>query len=72
MAVNDGITILVSMLFIGSIAAAGLYFIPKSQEQVVHRTALVMTLVCCWLMWVITFMAQMNPIIKPERSWGSE
>ncbi|TPX43086.1 hypothetical protein SeMB42_g02737 [Synchytrium endobioticum] len=72
MGVPDGVVVLLSMFVVAALGTAGFYFIPKSAEQLVHRTALVMTLVCCWLMWVITFMAQMHPIIRPERTWGHD
>jgi V-type H+-transporting ATPase subunit e len=66
----SGITILISFFCFVAVTAAGYYFIPKGQDQLVYRTSLVLTVACCWLMWAITYMAQINPLIQPERVYG--
>ncbi|KAJ1984571.1 hypothetical protein H4R33_004325 [Dimargaris cristalligena] len=32
------------------------------------RTCLIMTYVCVYLMWAVTYMAQLHPLIAPQRS----
>lgn len=32
------------------------------------RSSLILAFVCCYLMWAITFLAQLHPLIEPKRS----
>ncbi|KAI7899750.1 ATP synthase subunit H-domain-containing protein [Cokeromyces recurvatus] len=51
-----------------SIACALAYFLtPKGNEQTVIRTVIIMSLVCCYLMWTITYLAQLHPLIYPKK-----
>ncbi|KAJ6532040.1 ATPase, V0 complex, subunit E1/e2, partial [Mycena capillaripes] len=38
-------------------------FTPKGPNQVVIRTAIMLTLAACYLMWMVTYLAQLNPLI---------
>ncbi|KAI8893153.1 ATPase, V0 complex, subunit E1/e2, partial [Globomyces pollinis-pini] len=58
-------TIVASFFFFLISTGVGFKFVPNGEEQVVHRTCLVMTVTCCWLMWAVTYMAQLNPLIQP-------
>ncbi|CAD6885364.1 unnamed protein product [Tilletia laevis] len=49
-------------------AAGGFIATPKGPNQVLVRTSLLLTISCCYLMWFIIFMAQLNPIIQPKRA----
>ncbi|KAL0485463.1 V-type H+-transporting ATPase subunit e [Acrasis kona] len=31
------------------------------------RIMIIMSAFCCWLFWILVFMSQMNPLIKPEK-----
>ncbi|KAL3896833.1 MAG: hypothetical protein SGCHY_003821 [Lobulomycetales sp.] len=50
----------------------GLYVsVPKrSPDVLVWHTAIVVSLVCMYTMWMVTYVAQLNPLIQPERSFG--
>ncbi|ORY53424.1 hypothetical protein BCR33DRAFT_256 [Rhizoclosmatium globosum] len=63
------LTILVSFLIYGGIGAVGFRMIPPSEDQLIFRTALSLTFVCTWMMWAITYLAQLNPLVYPERAW---
>ncbi|KAF2733314.1 hypothetical protein EJ04DRAFT_513299 [Polyplosphaeria fusca] len=59
--------------FIGLIVVAlfcgGAWFAaPKGENQTVWRSTLVLSAVAMYLMWVITFLAQLHPLISPIRS----
>ncbi|CAK5279592.1 unnamed protein product [Mycena citricolor] len=43
-------------------------FTPKGPQQVVVRTAIMLTLACCFLLWMVTYLAQLHPLIQPQRS----
>ncbi|KAI8887958.1 hypothetical protein K501DRAFT_211072 [Backusella circina FSU 941] len=55
--------------FIGiAVASAGAYVLtPKGNNQTVIRTVIIMSLVCCYLMWAITYLAQLHPLIYPKK-----
>ncbi|CAO1634545.1 unnamed protein product [Parajaminaea phylloscopi] len=58
-------------IFVGA-GVAGASFgswglVRKGENQVLIRTAIVLTLVCCYLFWAIMYMAQLHPLIKPQR-----
>ncbi|KAH7884414.1 ATPase, V0 complex, subunit E1/e2 [Phlebopus sp. FC_14] len=48
--------------------ACGFLFVPKGPQQTTIRTAIMLTLASCYLMWMITYMAQLHPLIAPYRS----
>ncbi|KAJ7096538.1 ATPase, V0 complex, subunit E1/e2 [Mycena belliarum] len=41
-------------------------FTPKGPQQVVIRTAVMLTLAACYLLWMVTYLAQLNPLIAPQ------
>ncbi|KAF7336809.1 hypothetical protein MVEN_02116700 [Mycena venus] len=47
-------------------------FTPKGPQQVVIRTAIMLTLACCYLMWMVTYLAQLHPLLSPVRSVQAE
>ncbi|KAG1737294.1 ATPase, V0 complex, subunit E1/e2 [Suillus lakei] len=48
--------------------ACGYLFVPKGPHQTTIRTAIMLTLASCYLMWMVTYMAQLHPLITPYRS----
>jgi hypothetical protein len=40
----------------------------KNINSGLARVMIVMTAICCWSMWIIVFLSQMNPLIKPEQA----
>ncbi|OZJ01703.1 hypothetical protein BZG36_05265 [Bifiguratus adelaidae] len=55
-------------LVTGGLCAGSYFGAPRGENQTVIRTSLIMTLVCCYLMWAITYLAQLHPIINPKKS----
>ncbi|KAI0499384.1 hypothetical protein KFK09_020287 [Dendrobium nobile] len=35
-----------------------------------HSTLIITATICCWMMWAIVYIAQMNPLIVPILSEG--
>ncbi|EGN98859.1 hypothetical protein SERLA73DRAFT_122734 [Serpula lacrymans var. lacrymans S7.3] len=48
--------------------ACGYLFVPKGPQQTLVRTSIALTLAVCYLMWMITYLAQLHPLIEPYRS----
>ncbi|KDE04722.1 hypothetical protein MVLG_04861 [Microbotryum lychnidis-dioicae p1A1 Lamole] len=55
-------------LILAGLAAGGFISVPKGENQVVIRTSILLVVTCCYLMWAITYLAQLNPLIRPRRS----
>ncbi|ELU37029.1 ATP synthase subunit H domain-containing protein [Rhizoctonia solani AG-1 IA] len=57
-----------SVIFVGLVCIAlgviGWFVTPKGETQTI-----LLTLTCCYLMWAITYMAQMNPLIGVLTPW---
>ncbi|KAJ7455224.1 ATPase, V0 complex, subunit E1/e2 [Mycena galericulata] len=56
------LAIVVSLMTIAAI------FTPKGPQQVVIRTAIMLALSACYLLWMVTYLAQLHPLISPVRS----
>ncbi|KAJ1657443.1 H(+)-transporting V0 sector ATPase subunit e, partial [Dispira simplex] len=59
------LVLLVGAIFAG-LCAASYFLVPKSWDQTLWRTCLIMTLVCVYMMWSVTYMAQLHPLIQPR------
>ncbi|KAK1831379.1 ATPase, V0 complex, subunit E1/e2 [Podospora conica] len=64
----NGFSIFVGLGVIVVLCLAAWFFSPKGENQVLWRSSLILTFVSCYLMWAITFLAQLNPLIEPRRS----
>ncbi|RKP06236.1 ATP synthase subunit H-domain-containing protein [Thamnocephalis sphaerospora] len=64
----SGSYIVIGAVLTAGLCAAGYLFSPRGQNQVVYRTTIIMTLICLYLMWAITYLAQLHPLIAPRRS----
>ncbi|KDR75987.1 hypothetical protein GALMADRAFT_139749 [Galerina marginata CBS 339.88] len=60
----------VLFMFVITIAlmTAAALFTPKGPQQVTIRTAFMLTFAACYLMWMVTYMAQLHPLISPIHS----
>ncbi|KAI0671480.1 ATPase, V0 complex, subunit E1/e2 [Trametes maxima] len=41
---------------------------PKGPNQTLVRTSILLTLACCYLMWMVTYLAQVHPLERPRLS----
>ncbi|KAG2138304.1 ATPase, V0 complex, subunit E1/e2 [Suillus clintonianus] len=60
------------LVIVLGLMTCGYLFVPKGQHQTTIRTAIMLTLASCYLMWMITYMAQLHPLISPYRSLKPE
>ncbi|KAL0944204.1 6-phosphogluconate dehydrogenase 2 [Colletotrichum truncatum] len=64
----QGYSVFVGLVIVAAMAAAAWFLSPKGENQIIWRSSLLLALACCYLMWAITFLAQLNPLIEPRRS----
>ncbi|KAK2067608.1 hypothetical protein P8C59_001331 [Phyllachora maydis] len=64
----NGWSIFIGLVIVGAMCAAAWFFSPKGENQVLWRSSIILSLVSCYLMWAITFLAQLHPLIEPRRS----
>ncbi|KAG1738709.1 ATPase, V0 complex, subunit E1/e2 [Suillus lakei] len=62
------IPVIFILAMIIGLMACGYLFVPKGPHQTTIRTAIMLTLASCYLMWMVTYMAQLHPLITPYRS----
>ncbi|KAH7104345.1 ATPase, V0 complex, subunit E1/e2 [Auriculariales sp. MPI-PUGE-AT-0066] len=39
---------------------------PKGPQQTLLRTSFLLTIACTYLMWAITYLAQLHPLVAPK------
>jgi len=64
----NGWSIFIGLAIVIAMCAAAWVFSPKGENQVLWRSSIILSIVSCFLMWAITFLAQLNPLIEPRRS----
>ncbi|ROT39428.1 vacuolar ATP synthase subunit [Sodiomyces alkalinus F11] len=64
----QGYSIFIGLLVIVVLSVAAWFLAPKSENQIIWRSSLILAFSCCYLMWAITFLAQLHPLIEPRRS----
>ncbi|KAK3906289.1 ATPase, V0 complex, subunit E1/e2 [Staphylotrichum tortipilum] len=64
----NGWSIIIGLVIIVAMCLASWFFAPKGENQVLWRSSLILSIVSCYLMWAITFLAQLHPLIVPRRS----
>ncbi|KAI8983039.1 ATP synthase subunit H-domain-containing protein [Pilobolus umbonatus] len=63
----SGYNIVWALLGVAVVCSLAYVFTPKSNEQTVIRTVIIMSLICCYIMWAITYLAQLHPLIFPRK-----
>ncbi|GAO50708.1 hypothetical protein G7K_4829-t1 [Saitoella complicata NRRL Y-17804] len=61
--------IIVLVAIVVAVASVAAYvFAPKGDNQSVWRSTLILSMVSMYLVWAITYLAQLHPLIQPRRS----
>ncbi|KAI8638685.1 ATPase, V0 complex, subunit E1/e2 [Parasitella parasitica] len=63
----SGYNIVWTFVGVAIVCALAYVFTPKGNDQTVIRTVIIMSLICCYLMWAITYLAQLHPLIFPKK-----
>ncbi|KAK3192570.1 H(+)-transporting V0 sector ATPase subunit e [Lecanicillium sp. MT-2017a] len=63
----QGYSIFIGLVVIVAMCVASWFLSPKGENQVLWRSSLILAIVSCYLMWAITFLAQLHPLIVPKR-----
>ncbi|KAL9547846.1 hypothetical protein MBANPS3_005973 [Mucor bainieri] len=63
----SGYNIIWAFFGVAIVSALAYVFTPKGNDQTVIRTVIIMSLICCYLMWAITYLAQLHPLIFPKK-----
>ncbi|KAL2114336.1 hypothetical protein VUR80DRAFT_8851 [Thermomyces stellatus] len=67
-----GLFLIFFVLAVVAAASAGIYIaVPRlfpKETQLVWRSSMIMALACCYLMWAVTYLAQLHPLVFPVRS----
>ncbi|KFY37487.1 hypothetical protein V494_04740 [Pseudogymnoascus sp. VKM F-4513 (FW-928)] len=61
-------SIFIGLVFVVLASVAAWFFSPKGENQTVWRSSLILSFASCYIMWAITFLAQLHPLINPKRS----
>lgn len=69
---SSTIPVLVILVVVLGLMAATWFTTPKGPNQTLIRTSVLLTLACCYLMWMITYLAQVHPLIAPVKNFAVE
>ncbi|KAH9949971.1 ATPase, V0 complex, subunit E1/e2 [Amylocystis lapponica] len=55
-----------------ALMACAWFFTPKGPQQTLIRTSFMLSLACCYLMWMVTYLAQVHPLERPRKAFVPE
>ncbi|KAH8681407.1 ATP synthase subunit H-domain-containing protein [Xylariales sp. PMI_506] len=61
-----GGSVFIGLAVVVAMCAAAWFFSPKGENQTTWRSSLIIAFIACYLMWFVTFMAQLHPLIAPK------
>ncbi|KAF2219630.1 ATPase, V0 complex, subunit E1/e2 [Elsinoe ampelina] len=64
----NGWSVIIGFIFVAAFSLLSWFAAPKGENQTIWRSSLILSAAFCYLMWFITFMAQLHPLVVPERS----
>ncbi|KAK6457623.1 ATPase, V0 complex, subunit E1/e2 [Scheffersomyces xylosifermentans] len=63
----SGYTVIIVFIFVAALSTLAWIFAPK-ENRTVFRSSVILCLAMCYLMWAITYLAQLHPLEAPRRS----
>ncbi|BFZ54933.1 H(+)-transporting V0 sector ATPase subunit e [Savitreella phatthalungensis] len=64
----SGFTIVIVFAAVVGLSIGCYLFSPKGDNQTVWRFTSILTLVSMYLMWMITYLAQLHPLVAPRKA----
>ncbi|KAK9376844.1 ATPase, V0 complex, subunit E1/e2 [Lipomyces chichibuensis] len=64
----SGAAVIYILLLVVGLSLVTWFVTPKGDNQTVWRSSIILTLTMCYLMWAITYLSQLHPLIQPMRS----
>ncbi|KIN08423.1 hypothetical protein OIDMADRAFT_187816 [Oidiodendron maius Zn] len=64
----NGWSIFIGLIIVILACLAAWFLSPKGETQTTWRSSLILSFTSCYLMWAITFLAQLHPLIHPQRT----
>ncbi|VUC33798.1 unnamed protein product [Clonostachys rosea] len=68
----QGYSVFIGLVVVVALCIASWFLSPKGENQVLWRSSLILSVVSCYLMWAITFLAQLHPLIEPRKALTEE
>ncbi|KDQ59348.1 hypothetical protein JAAARDRAFT_34086 [Jaapia argillacea MUCL 33604] len=65
---SSSFPVVVLLVILLGLLACSWFFTPKGPQQTLIRTSLMLALTCCYLMWMVTYLAQVHPLISPRKA----
>ncbi|KIV84298.1 hypothetical protein PV11_00086 [Exophiala sideris] len=62
----NGWSLLIGLVVIVAMCVGAYFLSPKGENQTIWRSTLILTFASCYIMWAITFLAQLHPLIEPR------
>lgn len=63
----SGVAVIVGFVVVAILLTLAWTLAPK-QNTAVWRSTVILTLAMCYLMWAITYLCQLHPLVAPRRS----
>ncbi|KAI1083584.1 ATPase, V0 complex, subunit E1/e2 [Whalleya microplaca] len=64
----NGSSVFIGLAVVAALCVAAWFGAPKGENQTTWRSSLIIAFISCYLMWFVTFMSQLHPLIEPRRS----
>ncbi|RPA83630.1 hypothetical protein BJ508DRAFT_413306 [Ascobolus immersus RN42] len=64
----NGWSVIHGLIVVILLGVASYFFAPKGENQTIWRFGFLLTLASTYMMWALTLLAQLHPLVQPLRS----
>ncbi|KAF8420719.1 putative vacuolar ATP synthase subunit E [Tirmania nivea] len=64
----NGNTIFLGLILVSALCLIAYIFAPKGENQTVWRSSIILALSAMYIMWALTILAQLHPLVVPRRN----